>query len=142
MFKRDTLIVIGQLFVIVVLALIFSMTSFAPINASGMEGFQTQSSLEYTSVNQPNSIMDDVFVSNTDTSPYKKVDGFNGIFTSPNAPVESLDIYSKAKGDINCENLGLHNSKGPLCLDENMKRSTPQFIAAESNERTLEVLFR
>ena len=122
MFKRDTWVVIGQLFIIVILALVFSMTSFTPINASGMEGFQTQTSLEYTAVNQPNSSMDDVFSMSTDTSACKKVDGFGSLFCSPTAPAEKLDIYSQAKGDLNCESLGLYNSKGPLCLDENMKR--------------------
>ena len=129
MFRRDTLIVIGQLFIILVLALLFSNTSFSPLNNNGLEGFHSmdQSRLEYTAVGEPDKAIDDIYAVRKivpDSSQCKKVDGFPGygVFCTPYSQSEKLDIYSEAKGDINCENLGLYNSRGPLCLDANMKR--------------------
>jgi hypothetical protein len=129
MFRRDTLIVIGQLFIILVLALLFSNTSLSPLNNNGIEGFHemTPNRLEYTAVGQPDNALDDIYAVRTinpDSSQCKKVSGFPGygVFCTPNSQSEKLDIYSEAKGDLNCENLGLYNSRGPLCLDDNMKR--------------------
>ena len=124
MFRRDTLIVIGQLFVILILALLFSNTSLSPLNNGNIEGFH---SLEYTMVGQPDKANDDIYAVRTiipDSSQCKKVNGFSkhGVFCTPYTQSEKIDIYSEAKGDLNCENLGLYNSKGPLCLDDNMKR--------------------
>jgi hypothetical protein len=127
--KRDTLIVISQLFIIVILALWLSTTSFAPVNASGMEGFQQTSSnpLEYTAVDAPTKAIDDTNALKSldaDKSQCKKVGGFPGygVFCTPYTQSEKIDIFSEAKGDVNCESMGLYNSKGPLCLDDNMKR--------------------
>jgi len=127
--KKETFTVIGQLFIILILTLWLSTTSIAPVNASGVEGFQQMSStpLEYTTVGQPNKAADDLYALraiNPDAAQCKKVGGFNGcgVFCTPYTQPESIDIYSKAKGDIKCENMGLSNSKGPLCLDDNMKR--------------------
>ena len=128
MFRRDTLIVIGQLFIILVLALLFSNTSLSPLNNNGIEGFQQlPTRLEYTAVGQPDKAIDDIYAVKTivpDSSKCKKVNGFPGygVFCTPDSQSEKLDIYSQAKGDIACENFGLYNSKGPLCLDDNMKR--------------------
>jgi len=129
MFRRDTLIVIGQLFIILVLALLFSNTSLSPLNNNGVEGFHGMRSnrLEYTAVGEPDKAFDDVYAIRKivpDDSQCKKVNGFSrhGIFCTPNTQSEKIDIYSEAKGDLKCENLGLYNSKGALCLDENMKR--------------------
>ena len=46
----------------------------------------------------------------------------NGIFCSPNnTKLDQIDIYSHAKGDLNCtKSSGYHNSKGGLCLDQHM----------------------
>lgn len=47
--------------------------------------------------------------------------GFGGLFGPPNAPDNSLDIYSTAQGSLSekCQNLsaGYSNSKGYLCLN-------------------------
>ena len=122
--KRETLIVIGQLLIILVLSLWLSTTSIAPINANGIEGFST---LGYTAVGQPMKATDDIYAVKTiipDDSQCKKVNGFSkhGVFCTPYSQSEKLDIYSEAKGDITCDSMGLYNSKGPLCLDDNMKR--------------------
>jgi len=129
MFRRDTLIVIGQLIIILFLALLFSNTSLSPLNNNGVEGFHemTPNRLEYTAVGEPNKAFDDINSTRkivADSSECKKVSGFPGygVFCTPNTQSGKIDIYSEAKGDLSCENLGLYNSKGPLCLDENMKR--------------------
>jgi hypothetical protein len=124
--KTETIVVIGQLLFIVVLSLIFSSTALSPLNNNGVEGFHS-SSLEYTNILSPNTPTDDVYGLNVpvnDNTDCKRVNGFskNGVFCSPLSKPESIDIYSKAKGDLTCESLGLYNSKGQLCLDENMKR--------------------
>jgi len=44
-----------------------------------------------------------------------------GVFCTPNGGLDKIDIYSEAKGDITCgKSSGYHNSKGGLCLDQNM----------------------
>jgi len=128
-FKRETFTIIGQLLIILFLALWVSTTSIIPLNASGVEGFHPMypAPLEYTNVGDPNKATDDLHklraIVPQDTQ-CKKVGGFNGfgVFCTPYTQPESIDIYSKARGDITCESMGLYNSKSPLCLDENMKR--------------------
>ena len=120
--KSETLIVIGQLFFIVILSLVFSTTSLSPLNNNGLEGFTP---LEYTDVSAPTTAKDDLSSLNLigeQTSECKKVDGFSGVFCTPSSKPESIDIYSQAKGDNKCDSLGYFNSRGSLCMDENMKR--------------------
>lgn len=124
--KNETIVVIGQLLFIVVLSLIFSSTALSPLNNNGVEGFHS-SSLQYTNVLSPNTPTDDVYGLNepvVDNLECKKVSGFtkNGVFCTPLSNPESIDIYSKAKGDIHCDGLGYFNSRGSLCMDENMKQ--------------------
>jgi len=118
--KGETLIIIGQLIFIVILSVIFSTTSLSPLNNNGLEGF----SLEYTGVSAP---IDDVYAvqkTSPESSECKKVDGFPGygVFCSPSSAPQTIDIFSQAKGDVTCESLGYSNSRGPICMDENMKR--------------------
>lgn len=46
-----------------------------------------------------------------------------GVFCTPNGGLDQIDIFSQAKGDLSCDNIssGYHNSKGGLCLDQNMQ---------------------
>lgn len=127
--KRETFTIIGQLFIIVILALWLSTTSITPVNASGLEGFHqmSPSPLEYTTLQQPGKAVDDLYslrALTPDTAQCKKVGGFDGygVFCTPYTQSEKIDIFSEAKGSLTCENVGLYNSKGPLCLDDNMKR--------------------
>ena len=124
--KNETIVVIGQLFFIVILSLMFSSTVLSPLNNNGLEGFHS-SSLEYTNILKSDIPADDVYGLNEpvlDNMDCKKVSGFtkNGVFCTPLSKPESIDIYSKAKGDISCDGLGYFNSRGSLCMDENMKR--------------------
>ena len=125
-FKKENLVVIGQLLFILILALVFSTTSLSPLNNNGIEGFSV-SSLGYTDVSSPVIPKDDLTalnVFNKDNEQCKKVGGFSdcGVFCTPSSKPEQIDIYSQAKGDISCDGLGYFNSRGSLCLDENMKR--------------------
>lgn len=125
-FKKENLVVIGQLLFILVLALIFSTTTLSPLNNNGIEGFSS-SSLGYTGVVAPTEAKDDLTSLNEfnkDNDECKKVGGFSnyGVFCTPSSGSQSIDIFSQAKGDISCNGLGYFNSRGSLCLDENMKK--------------------
>jgi hypothetical protein len=54
-----------------------------------------------------------------------KVMGFNGLYCPSKIegdPANPGDIFSKADGNWKCESYGLMNSRGYLCLDDNMKK--------------------
>lgn len=126
-FKKENLVVIGQLLFILLLSLIFSTTSLVPLNNNGIEEAFTTSSLSYTAVSTPVIPKDDITLLNTmnkENVECKKVGGFSefGVFCTPSSKPEQIDIYSQAKGDISCNGLGYFNSRGSLCMDENMKK--------------------
>ena len=50
--------------------------------------------------------------------PGKKVEGFQGLQSSPIADEKPIDIFSQDKGSLSCPSYGYHNSKGQLCLDD------------------------
>ena len=124
----------GEMIIVILLVLVilFLCTGFGSYNIkpysgkmslpySSVEGFDT---LSYSSL-ESNCAKDDTklnYAMTKDTSACKKVSGFNGcgVFCDPAAPYQKVDIYSDAKGDINCKGAGYHNSRGPLCLDQNM----------------------
>ena len=103
MFRRDTLIVIGQLFIILILALLFSNTCLSPLNNNGIEGFYQMPTnrLEYTALGEPDKAFDDIYAVrkiDPDTSECKKVNGFPGygVFCTPYSQSEKIDtIYKK-----------------------------------------------
>jgi hypothetical protein len=129
MFKRDTIVVLAQLLLIVFLSLWASTLGITPIinNVIEAEGFHSMKpALEYTEVSAPNVAKDDTYALrsiNPDAAECKKVDGFPGcgVFCTPTGESKTVDIYSQAKGDINCNGLGYYNSKGPLCMSDEMK---------------------
>jgi hypothetical protein len=93
------------------------------------EGFKSfkQSPTEYSTY--PNNDTVDFKTNNsvddaTAVPQCRKLMGFNGLYC-PTAisgdPTNPTDIFSKAAGDWKCESYGLMNSKGYLCLDQNMK---------------------
>jgi len=65
-------------------------------------------------------------ISNTESSPCVQLSGWkgSGAFCSPDGDSAKIDIFSQAHGDITCSNKssGYHNSKGGLCLDEQMMK--------------------
>jgi hypothetical protein len=56
---------------------------------------------------------------------YGNQEGFTNLnkITSQYGAEKSLDIYSKANGDINCEANPYSNSMGYLCMDDNQKQA-------------------
>lgn len=68
----------------------------------------------------------------------KKVEGFEGLLSAPYGEEKPLDIYSSAKGDLTCQSVGMYNSRGPLCLDENQKRML-QTRGANASGRPFEI---
>ena len=52
-----------------------------------------------------------------------KVYGFNGLFCKPFVADSTIDKFSEVKGDPSCygKSSGLSNSKGSLCLDQNLQ---------------------
>jgi hypothetical protein len=126
-FKKENLVVIGQLLFILLLSLIFSTTSLSPLNNGVIieEGF-SNSSLGYTDVSIPTEPKDDITLlneMNKENVQCKKVGGFSnfGVFCTPDTQPHHIDIYSQAKGDASCDGLGYFNSRGSLCMDDNMK---------------------
>lgn len=82
-----------------------------------------------------------VFVNNpppTVAKDSKKVEGFEGLQSSPYGEDKPLDIYSSAKGDLTCQSVGMYNSKGPLCLDETQKKML-QTRGANATGRPFEI---
>jgi len=76
-------------------------------------------------VNDPNKAVDDTYMVrsiNPVKTDCKKVTGFDGmgVFCNPTSPEQNIDIFSKAEGKLDCESVGLYNSKGSLCLDKTM----------------------
>jgi hypothetical protein len=47
-----------------------------------------------------------------------KVEGFEGLQPSPLNNSETLDIFSKFSGNMNCTPTSYSNSKGYLCMDD------------------------
>lgn len=50
-----------------------------------------------------------------------KVEGFEGLQSSPYTAEVPIDIYSEAVGNVKCEANPYSNSKGYLCLDNTQK---------------------
>lgn len=131
--KKDTIIVLFLFVAIIILALWISTTpGFVPYSstiASGpakYEGFT--SSLEYSST-KDNSAIDGVSMNNSinntsSTTNCKSVSGYSGygVFCNPSYVHENIDIYSQANGQLNGESYGYYNSRGPIQMDDNMKK--------------------
>jgi len=57
----------------------------------------------------------------------------SGLFCSPEVDTDNIDVYSKADGDLTSTNSsGLHNSRGPLVLNEKMV----QLLSTRGNNAT------
>lgn len=106
---------------------IFSSKSFTPYDEKTVfshmypyEGFgPIDKSTEYTLNSTGKGDSYKSFLINSDTTDCKKVYGLDGLFCSPNAKSEKVDIFSDVKGELTCsgKSSGLSNSRGGLCLD-------------------------
>lgn len=52
----------------------------------------------------------------------KKVEGFQGLQSSPLDSEKPIDVFSDAKGNLTCPSYGYYNSRGQLCLDDKQKK--------------------
>ena len=126
--KRDTIVLLFLVVAIIAISLWFSTTSvYVPYSSTlfsqqaKYEGFLNYSSTATGAVGE------DVF-SAYSIAPSQdglvKVAGFskNGVFGSLESTDTQLDMYSQAKGDLSCLGSGYHNSKGALCMTDDMKK--------------------
>lgn len=125
--KRDTIVLLFLIVAIIAISLWFSSSSaYVPYTSTlfsqqaKYEGFLNYSSATTGAVGE------DIFSANSITPDdgLVKLAGFtkDGIFGSLDATDTQLDIYSQAKGDLACLGSGYHNSKGALCMTDDMKR--------------------
>ena len=131
--KRETGIIIVLFIAIMIITVWFSgsyayvpYTSTLALNQAKFEGFTNRfNPLEYSTLANE-SAADDTYLNfsiNKSTQDCKKVDGFNGfgVFCHPESKYgEKIDIFSDAKGSIQCGGNGYNNSQGGLCLDKKM----------------------
>jgi len=122
------------IFILVIfLSVWFSSSPYGPYphnyytsNYARYEGFdQRLIPLEYTMVDHPDKAVDDTYLTrsiNPTNVDCKKVMGFDGmgVFCGPTSPEPKIDIYSNAEGKLDCQGVGLYNSRGNLCLDKTM----------------------
>ena len=52
-----------------------------------------------------------------------KVEGFEGLRPSPYQKSDLLDKFSQVPGSLDCKGYGYHNSRGPLCLTDDLVTS-------------------
>ena len=130
---KDSANIIIIFLLVIFLSVWFSSSPYGPqphnmytSNHTPYEGFhQRLIPLEYTLVSDSSKAVDDTYLVrsiqpvNVDC---KKVNGFDGmgVFCNPTSAEQKIDIYSDAPGKLDCESVGLYNSKGSLCLDKTM----------------------
>jgi len=133
----------GEIFTIIILLAIIIAISiwisqastikpYSPSKYTAYEGYQNIDFADVNSNTDMNTSSDSSSDSFTNTSNSQKIsskcvqlNGWNGygVFCTPDGGLEKIDIYSQAGGNLSCSNnsSGYHNSKGGLCLDDNMK---------------------
>ena len=52
-----------------------------------------------------------------------KVEGFESLHPAPYQQSELLDKFSQVPGGLDCKGYGYHNSRGPLCLTDDLVKS-------------------
>ena len=90
---------------------------FEPL--SNYEPMMTYS--EYQNGEQPSPVHDQENQEQSqmlEQQPGKKVEGFQGLQSSPISDEKPIDTFSKNSGSLTCPSYGYYNSKGQLCLDE------------------------
>jgi hypothetical protein len=125
------IVIIIVLVILIIGALVLNSQHYVPANEVNTftrnypykaEGFEDKKN-EYSSYSN-NSALDSYsrWEINADKKSCYKVNGVSGLVCSPNDEVTNpKDIYSEAKGSLDCQSYGLTNSKGFLCLNEQQK---------------------
>jgi hypothetical protein len=119
----DILLICVGLFIIIIVAMMFSTSGLSPNDARGAntlsqypyEGFA--GAMEY--FHNRNAAPED-YISTTQTTGAVKLEGFEGIQSGVYSPEQRIDdiIYSSAGPDCNGKTFGLSTSKGFLCLSD------------------------
>jgi hypothetical protein len=122
--KGDTITVILLFAAIIGISIWISQaSSVKPYSSQKYTPYEGYQNIDYSDAKTLKRI-DDVPAQQSDKVPKCiQLNGWKGfgVFCTPNGGLDQIDIFSQAKGDITCNNSsGYHNSKGPLCLDENM----------------------
>ena len=101
-----------------------TFTKNYPYNAEGFESSKAKDKTDEYSTYPDNNTLDSYsrWEINSDKKPCYKVNGVSGLVCSPTGEsVNPKDIYSEAKGSLDCQSYGLTNSKGFLCLNDQQK---------------------
>jgi len=96
-----------------------------PYKSEGFETFKESDKQNEYSSYPDNNALDSYsrWEINREKKPCYKVNGVDGLVCSPTGePANPKDIYSEAKGSLDCQSYGLTNSKGFLCLNEEQKK--------------------
>jgi hypothetical protein len=122
--KGDTVTVFVLLVTIIGIALWISHKSnIQPYSISKYAPYEGYQNINYSDSNSVKVVDDSLAQSTSDLPKCTQLGGWKGygIFCTPNGGLNQIDIYSQAKGDLECGNSsGYHNSKGGLCLDKTM----------------------
>lgn len=112
MFDKYRIIIIA----ILVLVLLCSLTCAIEIKPAIEKGIA-----EHAKEIEQFGVMDNSYIIGGDKEPCRKIYGFDGLYCVPDKTLETNDPLSKAEGKKDCIGIGLTNSRGNLCLDENTK---------------------
>jgi hypothetical protein len=131
--KTEYLLGIAILVVIILLTLTRGFNAFKPFSKNNIfsqhspyEGFANVAYSEY-GANAPSISAKEDGATPVDygkyvTAPAKKVEGFQGLQSSPYSDEKPIDIFSQSAGSAECQASGYTNSKGNLCLDDNQMK--------------------
>lgn len=108
---REQILFLGFI-LFVIIALSLSMPTVSPYHKDSL--FSHEFPYEGFS-----SYVSDVKSKETEPSIVKKVEGFEGLQSSPLNSSQTIDIFSGFSGNNNCTPSSYSNSKGYLCMDAN-----------------------
>jgi len=126
------IVIIVILGVLTLVALMMNAQIYVPSNESNAftknfpynESFKVMDKpIEYGTYgsNSSNDSLNQFSITPTNNGCYK-VGGVSGLVCSPDSTTSNpTDIYSEAKGSVECSSYGLMNSKGYLCLNDTQK---------------------
>lgn len=122
--KGDTITILLLFLAIIGISIWISTSKVLPSFVSGVSAKEGFSSVGYSDAKTHKAIDDAPAQLISSHKKCIQLSGWRGegAFCGTNSDSEILDIYSQARGDLTCNGYGYHNSKGPLCMDENMKR--------------------
>lgn len=66
-------------------------------------------------------VMDNSYIIGEDKEACRKVYGFDGLYCAPNSALQTNDVLGKLEGKKDCQGVGLTNSMGNVCLNEDHK---------------------